>query len=86
MRRLWAWLRSPILAPAPEPVRYSALADRFDAVKLILLTTLDKQDDQWPEDRNAEVIDLACDVLGVLGVDLAQPARGELPVIPGRSS
>lgn len=86
-RRMWAWAKSPILDPAqPKLMVYSGLADRFDSVKLILLTALDKQDDLFPDDRNAEVIDLACDVLGVLGVALVQPERGEIPTIPGRTS
>lgn len=89
-RRFKAWATNPrtwIFDPDQITTVASAdeLADRHDAVKLILLTALDEQDRQWPEDQDAQLIDLACNALRTLGIDLKQPAPGEVPVIPGRS-
>ena len=85
MRRLWAWLTSPILTPDVIAVPSdSVLAERVDAAHLRLLSALDEQSQQWPEGRDQLLIDLASDVLLILGVDLAG-GPGEVPVIPGRS-
>lgn len=86
MRRLWAWLRSPILSPDVIAVPVPSPAADVDAAKLVLLSYLDREADMWPEARNVEGIDLAVDVLLALGVRLGRPAPGEVPVIPGRSS
>ena len=93
MRRLWAWLTNPktwIYDPKPltpdviaVPAE-SELAERVDAVKLRALSYLDEQARQWPEDRNGQAMDLAADVLLILGVRQSGP--GEVPVIPGRTS
>lgn len=84
-RRVWAWLRSPIAVADCYPVAQGPQVD-VDAAKLVLLSTLDSQADQWPEDRDVQLIELAVDVLCALGVRLQRPEPGEVPVIPGRSS
>jgi hypothetical protein len=57
---------------------HSTLADRLDAVELLCRTALDEQARHWPEDRNDQLMDLATDVLGVLG-----DRSAEVPKVPG---
>ncbi len=83
--RLRAWASRPVLTPDVIAIPHSALADRFDAVKLRCLTVLDEQARHRPEDRDDQLIDLAVDVLNTLGVGLAKPSPGEVPVVPGWS-
>jgi hypothetical protein len=89
-RRAWVWLRRretwQYVPELHQRVDRGTLADRQQAATLQLLTALDVQADQWPEDRDDQLIDLACDVLLTLGVQLQKPAPGEVPVIRGLKS
>lgn len=78
MRRLWAWLRQPVIAADVIAIPHSMLADRLDAVELRCRAALDVQAKHWPEDRNQEVINLAVAVLETLG-----DRPREVPVVAG---
>lgn len=77
--RFWAWLTAPICPPTVAAV--NALADRVDAAHLRLLSALDEQARHWPEDRNDELVGLATDVIGILG--LRVDGEPDVPVNPG---
>lgn len=80
--RLWAWATTPICQPDVIAVPATgALTDRVDAAHLRLLSALDEQSRHWPEDRNDQLIDLATEVIGILG--LRVDGEPDVPVIPG---